>query len=79
MLFLIAASLLTIPLFALARVTEPVQGTGREWFWSGLRWAVVGGAVIGVAGGGGVAWWLRRGGKLTEPFPPTHERHTTET
>jgi len=38
--FLIVASLFTIPLFALARFTEPSRGTDREWFRDGLRWAI---------------------------------------
>lgn len=65
-LSLVAAALLTMPLFALAWFTEPVHGTGRAWFSSGVRWAVVAGAVVGLAGGVGVARWLRRGGKLPE-------------
>lgn len=65
-LSLMAAALLTMPLFALAWFTEPVHGTGRAWFSSGVRWAIVAGAVVGLAGGVGVARWLRRGGKLPE-------------
>lgn len=65
-LSVIAAALLTMPLFALAWSTEPAHGTGRAWFSSGLRWAIASGVVIGLAGGAGVARWLRRGGKLPE-------------
>lgn len=69
-LFLIVASLLTIPLFALARFTEPSRGLGREWFVDGLRWAIIGGAVVAVAAGAAFGWWLRRGGKLPEAPKP---------
>lgn len=51
------ASLLTIPLFAMARFTEPMRGTGREWFRTGLRFAFVLGGVGGVVGGVATAWW----------------------
>lgn len=69
-LFLIAASLLTIPLFALARFTEPSQGTGREWFREGLRWAVWGGVVVAVVAGTAVAYWIRRGARIPEAPKP---------
>lgn len=68
--FLVVASLLTIPLFALARFTEPGHGTGREWFRDGLRWAVIAGALVAVAAGAGLAWWLRSGGKLPDAPKP---------
>lgn len=69
-LFLIVASLFTIPLFALARFTEPGHGTDREWFREGLRWAVLGGAVVALACGAGLAWWLRRGGRIPQAPRP---------
>jgi len=70
LLFLIVASLLTIPLFALAQFTEPGRGTGREWFRDGLRWAVLAGALVAAGAGAGLAWWLRKGGRIPQPPKP---------
>ena len=68
--FLIVASLFTIPLFALARFTEPSRGTDREWFRDGLRWAILGGGVVAVIGAAALGWWVRKGGKFPQAPRP---------
>jgi len=67
----VAGCLFTIPLFALARFTEPAHGTGREWFTTGLRWAAGLGVVAGLVVGTVTAWWYREGYTLPESPPPS--------
>ena len=69
-LFLVAASLLTIPLFALARFTEPEHGLDRHWFSEGLRWAVAGGLVFGTVCAVVLGRWFHRGGRIPDGRPP---------
>jgi hypothetical protein len=58
-------SIIAIPLFALARFTEPGHGLDEPLIRNGLlRVAVPVGALLGTATGVAVALWYRRGGRL---------------
>ena len=58
-------SIIAIPLFALARFTEPGHGLDEPLIRNGLvRVAIPAGAVLGTLTGLAVARWYRRGGRL---------------
>jgi len=58
-------SIIAIPLFALARFTEPGHGLDEPLVRNGLlHVAVPVGALLGTATGVAVALWYRRGGRL---------------
>lgn len=68
--FVIVASLLTMPLFALARFTEGQTALHRPWFATGIRIAAVLGGVAGLVSGVWLGRYFRRGGRFEFPEPP---------
>jgi hypothetical protein len=69
-MFVLVASLLTMPLFALARFTEAETALHRPWFTTGLEIAGGIGATIGVISGIWIGRYFRRGGRFELPEPP---------
>jgi hypothetical protein len=66
----IVIAIVAIPLFMLARITEPSQGLGldRPVIRDNLiHVALPAGAVAGLAAGAVVGRWYRRGGRLPTP------------
>ena len=69
-MFVLIASLLTMPLFALARFTEAETALHRPWFTTGLRIAASVGAVVGLGAGVWIGRFFRKGGRFELPEPP---------
>jgi len=70
LMFVLFASLLTMPLFALARFTEGETALHRPWFATGLKIAGLLGGTVGVCTGVWLARFYRRGGHFELPEPP---------
>jgi len=69
-MFVLVASLLTIPLFALARFTEAETALHRPWFGRGLQIAGALGLLTGATTGVWFGRFFRRGGRFELPEPP---------